>query len=165
MIAESSSLLARLLHECQLDWLVDSYADPRGALSAPSATLEAIGVESTARFGIGGPQLSEHSLAEQYERNPHKVAAFLQALGTTSSPQMLLMAWRIIHGAEIKSVRMAYEAGDSFHLAVTLTSPRNGTPEDSETDDISDASLLRHLSVMKIDGQPGFDGFYLLRLA
>jgi hypothetical protein len=164
MTAESSSPLGRLLHECQLDWLVDSQPDPRRALAALSGTLEAIGEESRARFGNEGPQLSERSLAEEYERNPHKVTAFLQALGATASPQMLLMAWRIIQGAEIRSLRITYESRDSFHLALTLASPRNGTAEEYETDDISDASLLRHLGIMKIDGQPVFDGFYPLRL-
>ncbi|MBI2190659.1 MAG: hypothetical protein HYU36_01585 [Planctomycetes bacterium] len=164
MIAESSSVLARLLHECQLDWLVGSYADTPAALAALSATLEAVEEESRVRFGNDGTQLSEHFLAKEYERNPHKVAAFLQALGATGSPPMLLMAWRIIQGAEIRSLRMTYQSGSGFHLAVTLISPRNGTPEEYKTDDISDASLLRHFGIMKIDGQPVFEGFYPLHL-
>jgi len=164
MTAQSSSLLGRLLHECQLDWLVDSYADPPRALAALSATLETVGEESRARFGSHGPQLSERWLAEEYERKPHKVSAFLQALGATASPQMLLMVWRIIQGAEIRSVRMNHESRNSFHLAVTLASPRDGAPEEYETHDITDASLLRHFGIMKIDGQPVFDGFYPLRL-
>ena len=93
-----------------------------------------------------------------------KVEAFLQALGTTRSPQMLVMVSRILAGASIQQVTMSYAAQQNFQLQVILATPYGETDSPYESTNINDAGLLRHFGIMTMNGQPLFDGFYALHL-
>jgi len=114
---------------------------------------------------LADAKLTPEDLLNEYKHNPHKVRAFLQVLAT-ASPRMLVMVWRILHGMQVASVEMEYQARSKFHLRVRLSSPDDpaGT-EQYESTDIDDAVVLRHLGVMKMNGHPFFDGFYALNLS
>lgn len=76
---------------------------------------------------------------------------------------MLVMVWRVLQGARIREAQMEYRELNAFRLRFTLA---DGERTDVyESYDISDAVLLRHLGIAKVQGQPLFDGFYALRLA
>ena len=77
---------------------------------------------------------------------------------------MLLMAWRIIQGMEIKNVDVAYNRQQDFRLSVTLESPYGDRDEIYESSSIQDFVLFRHIGIMEVDGRPVFDGFYALKL-
>jgi len=164
MSTDSTTRLERLVRDCGLGWMIDWYSSPEEAMDFLRETLARTTRESQSRLEASAPVFSEEMLAEEYERSPHKVAAFLQALGSTRSPQMLLMVWRIIQGMEIAAVELDYRSRTRFSLKVTLTSPYGDTPEQYQSDDIDDAALLRHFGITKIDDKPQFDGFYPLRL-
>ena len=63
------------------------------------------------------------TLSAEAERNPHKIRAFLQALGVSGNPDMLLMVWRILQGLSIREVAMNYREQEAFSLSVTLARP------------------------------------------
>jgi hypothetical protein len=88
------------------------------------------------------------------------VKAFLQALGATRSPEMLVMVWRILQGMRIQEIDMTYRERDSFRLRCVLNSPYEVKPEVYESSDIVDAMLLSHLGIMEMDKGPVFEGFY-----
>ena len=98
-----------------------------------------------------------------HKSNPVKAKAFVQALGTTQNPDMLVMTWRILMGMSIASVTMDYTLSSHFSLGVVLESPY-GESEEYHSDNIDDAALLHHFGIMKMDGKPMFDGFYPLNV-
>lgn len=116
------------------------------------------------RLGGDAPHLTESSLLAEYKRNPLKVKAFFQALGGSRSPDMLLMAWRIIQGMGIKEIRVAYRRRESFEATVVLESPYGEEDRPYVSSDIQDFALFRHIGILEISGRPVFDGFYPLRL-
>ena len=73
---------------------------------------------------------------------------------------MLAMVWRRLQGMEVGEVEMKYTLQKQFMLRVKLLSPDDGRVESYASDDIDDATVFRHLGIMKMDGRPVFDGFY-----
>ncbi len=155
--------LEQLIRTCGEDWLIDSFHPREQAVDVLHKALHGA-TEEAGRRGLALP-FQESDLIAQYEQHPFQVDAFLQALGVTRNPVMLVMVWRILQGATISSVTLQYENMQSFHLRVALTSPYGeGEPEEYESRSVNDAGLLRHFGIMTVDGQPVFDGFYALRL-
>src|ERR1700721_1357501 len=106
----ASDELEELIRLCDQDWLINSYSPPEAALPHFHEVLRAADQESRARFGEFGPRLTPGALAEEYKQHPHRVRAFLQALGSLESPRMLVLAWRLLQGVEISSIRLNYDA-------------------------------------------------------
>ena len=77
---------------------------------------------------------------------------------------MLLMAWRIIQGMEVKAVQMEYSRQKSFEVRVILESPYGEQDAPYTSTRIHDFALFRHIGVLEISGNPVFDGFYALNL-
>lgn len=114
--------------------------------------------------GLGASvPLEESAIIKEYVRNPANVKAFLQALRITSTPEMLLMVWRIIQGMEIQTIKASYERQASFQLQVVLRSPYEEKDERYESSIGGDLRLLKHVGVFEIDRKPVFDGFYAQR--
>lgn len=154
MIQHSTMQLERLLRDCELDWMLELYAPPDQALVELKNAIEGAG-------------LTENQLSLEYEANPHKVRAFLQALATSRSKEMLVMVWSILQGDEVESVELAYESRTSFRLRVALRSHRSSREDQVQeyvSEDINDAGLLRHFGIAKVEGRPLFDGFYPLHV-
>jgi len=165
MNPDSSASLETVLRDCNLGWMIDWYNPREKAISFWLDTLANVTTEFHRRFGDSAPDLNEVTLSKEVARNPLKVAAFLQALSGRGSPQMLVMVWRItIQGLEVESVQMDYHYRTRFSLRVQLRSPSPTASEVYESDDISDAKLLRHFGTFKSGGQPVFVGFYPLTL-
>jgi hypothetical protein len=119
--------------------------------------------ERFAAYGAPIPPLNLPNLEQLGKDNSHKLKAFLQALDSASTPAMLVMVWRVLHGDLIKAIDMKCEYENEFHLLVILEDPQTGQISKYESHDIDDASLVRHFGTMKVSDKPLFDGFYALR--
>src|SRR5688572_8662437 len=106
MSAKPGEILEKLLRDNDLAWVIDWFVPPEQARESLLGALEEANRESSSRFGPGAPQLTEEVLAHEYQRNPHKVQAFLQALASSRTPALLVMVWRILQGMRIEQVDM-----------------------------------------------------------
>jgi hypothetical protein len=122
MTPESPAILERLLRDNDLGWMIDMYSPRERALPFLLERLAELMVESRNRYDYE-MALTPETLSAQAERNPHKIRAFLQALGVSGNSDMLLMVWRILQGLSIREVRMYYREQEEFSLVVTLARP------------------------------------------
>ena len=164
MIPESAAILERLLRENDLGWMIDMYAPRDRAVPVLLEQLAKLTAEFAKRFKYAA-SFAPETLRAEAERNPHKIRAFLQALGASGNPDMLLMVWRILHGLTVREVAMSYREQESFRLNVTLAQrgPERDELEAYSSNDINDAALVRHFGITTVDHRPLFDGFFPLR--
>ncbi len=162
MTPESPTILERLLRNDDLGWMIDMYTPKREAI--PFLLDQLVHVESAYqnRFHYD-VSFSPESLELEAGFNPHKIRGFLQALGASRNPDMLVMVWRILQGLSIREVTMNYREMASFSLRVTLATPGEEGEEIYLTDNIRDAALLRNFGIAGDANRPLFDGFYPLR--
>jgi len=146
-------------------WIIDHFSPTDQAIPHVQQMLEAVGHLGKARLGASAPDLSERAVIDEFSRNPARVRAFFQALGVSRTAEMLLMAWRIMQGMEIKEVQLSYHWQQDFHVRVVLVSPHGEEDLPYESSDINDFAIFRHIGVLQIDDRPVFDGFYPLRLS
>lgn len=152
--------LEQLVRDCDLGWMVDSFSPKEQAIQVLRDALKAATTEAQRRhLPI---TLTEQALLAEYKSHSMQVCAFLQALGATRAPAMLVMVWRIIQGMNISQVQMSYEAEKMFNLRVRLAPPGGQADEVYESTNINDAALLRHFGIMIMNDKPLFDGFYAL---
>ncbi len=159
----SSSVLEETIQRSGEGWLLDWSPTQEKPIDRIRRTLLDVDNRAKARLGENAPDISEASLLEEYRRNPQRVRGFLQALGATRTPDMLLMAWRIIQGMEVKEVRIDYRRQQTFEVVVILESPYGEEDAPYTSTDISDFTLFRHIGVYDFGGRPVFDGFYALK--
>src|SRR5437588_695140 len=105
MTPESPAVLERLLRTNGLGWMVDMYAPKERAIPELLKLLDRVTDEYQQRFRVSVP-FSPEVLTAEGEKNPHRVRAFLQAMGATRSPEMLIMVWRILQDLFIREVEM-----------------------------------------------------------
>jgi hypothetical protein len=77
---------------------------------------------------------------------------------------MLLMAWRIIQGMEVREIRMNYQRQKALALRVVLESVGERADEPYVSRNMHDFALFRHVGTLDVGGAPLFDGFYALRV-
>jgi len=160
----SADPFEKLLRDAGQGYLIDWYAPKNAALPGLRRLLDAADRRAGERLGDNAPRLTPEHLVAEFQRNPQKVQAFLQVL-TPVSPDMLVMAWRILQGMRVQTLRVDYLYSSHFRLHIELSSPYGGDePEVYESENIDDAAVLRHLGIMKMDNRPVFDGFYALNL-
>jgi hypothetical protein len=164
MSTSSPSTLEEAIRQAGEGWLIDSFGSPENAMPHILQTLEAVQREARNRLGGNAPIISETALLREYHRNPQRVRGFLQALGGTRTPEMLLMAWRIIQGMEVKEIQLSYRRQESFEVQVVLESPHGEEDAPYASTNIHDFALFRHIGILEIGGSPVFDGFYALRI-
>jgi hypothetical protein len=124
--------------------------------------LDAVSTECRRRVRVDIPFTPE-ALTAEAAKNPHKVRAFLQALVTTRTVEMLVMVWRILQGLTIQQVDMKYREEQEFDLVVILADAVGGEDDPYRSRDINDAALVRHFGITTINGKPLFQGFFSLR--
>ena len=160
MTPESPAILDRLLRNNDLGWMIDMYAPRERAIPFLLEQLAKLTTEFRSRFQYE-VSFAPETLEAEAERNPHKIRAFLQALGASGNSDMLLMVWQILQGLGIREVTMNYREQEVFSLNVKLARP--GEEPDKRdmyrTNDINDAALLRHFGITTVDKRPLFDGF------
>lgn len=158
MSTMSPSTLEEAIRDAGQQWLITSFDPPENAMPHILRTLDAVQREATARLGDNAPQISEESLLREYQRNPLRVKGFFQALGGSRTPEMLLMAWRIIQGMEVQSIQMNYRRQQSFEVQVTLESPDGESDPPYASQNINDFVLFRHIGILESGGDPVFGG-------
>ena len=160
MTPDSPAILERLLRDSDLGWMIDLYAPRERAISFLLEQLTRLTDEFRSRYGYE-QSFAPETLEAEFERNPHKIRAFLQAFGSSRSAHMLLMVWRILQGMNIREVAMTYREEEAFGLTVKLAR-RGEEPDERDvyhTEDINDATLLRNFGITTVDKRPLFDGF------
>ena len=157
-----ASTLEEAIRYCGEGWLIDATLNPDSGIGHFRQLLGKVQNLADERLGQNALNLSEATLVAEYRRNPQKVRGFFQALGLSSTPEMLLMVWRILQGMDIKTVELQYARQDSFRLGVILESPYGEEDAPYSSDNISDFALFRHIGILEIGDQPVFDGFYAL---
>jgi hypothetical protein len=164
MSQQPKEVLERLLRAHDLGWLIDMHASPDAALSKLLGQLSAVATRYRSRVGVE-VSFTPDALTREAVQNPQKVRAFLQALGSTGSPDMLVMVWRILQGMSIREVELSYREQDHFSFGVLVARPGDEARpvERYESNDINDATLLRHFGITTVDRRPLFDGFFPLR--
>jgi hypothetical protein len=162
MTVQATDPLEKLIHDAGEDWLMESREPPGKTLQFLRSLLGEASSLASKRWGPSAPRIDVDSMLREQERNPHKVQAFLQALGSTESPEMLVMVWRILEGRGVERIELQYELQNSFSLQITLQSDRGEPEETYKSNNIYDAALLRHFGIMTMDNLPIFDGFYPL---
>lgn len=162
MTQQPAAMIEELLRRNGLGWMIEAYHSADAVILGLLDLLERVTTEYQRRFGPGF-SFSPECLNAEADRNPHKVKAFLQVLGASNSPEMLVMAWRILQGSRIRQMTMNYTERDRFELVATLAHP-SGTDDIYRSADINDATLLRHFGIVVINGAPLFEGFYPLRI-
>jgi len=159
MVAPNQDRLERIIRDCGQGWIIDFFGQPKDALAeAEKLLLETVGAYRR-RYSTASPAPDVDSLSAENARNPHRVKAFIQAMGSSASAEMLVMVWRILQGDAIKQLRIDYTAGTSFLLEIQLEGDEQ-EPQLFTSRNIDDAALLRHLGILKMGGRPLFDGFY-----
>jgi hypothetical protein len=164
MTSESPAVLERLLRGNGLGWMIEML-DPRDqAIPHLVDQLNRVAEEYRSLIGVN-VAFTPEALEAEAQRNPHKVRAFLQAMGITHSANMLVMVWRILQGLSIRELTMNYREQQSFSLKVMLARPaaEQDDFEEYRSSDINDAALVRHFGITTVDGRPLFDGFFPLR--
>lgn len=160
MTTASGEILEGLLRENDLGWMIDMYSPTEHALPFLLEQLNTLTAEFRRRLGYE-VSFAPETLMRECERNPHKILAFLQALGVSRNPEMLLMVWRILQGLSIRELVMNYREQEAFSLVVTLANPgHRNEVETYRSNDINDAALIRNFGITTVDRRPLFDGFF-----
>lgn len=144
-------------------WLIDRYTPPSEAMNAIRQALREVGILARG-LENAAPDLSEDAIIAEFQRRPLPLRGFFQAFAGTRTPEMILMAWRIIQGWKIKRVTLDYKVRDTFKLSVVIESPEGVEDPPYETTNINDFTLFRHVGILVASGRPVFDGFYPLRV-
>ena len=164
MSTSALSPLENAIRESGEGWLIDRYVPPEKAIEHLRSVLHETGAQARQRFGASAPDFSEETIANEFARHPQQVRGFFQALGGTRTPDILLMAWRILQGMKVKDVQLAYRRQQLFELRVVLESPDGKEDRPYVSQKIQDFALLRHIGILELGGQPIFEGFYPFRV-
>lgn len=155
--------MERLVREAGEDWLIDWYAPTKDAVKRLSGLIESTCEELAHVSESETPRPTAEYLAGELSRNPHRVRAFLQALGSAGSASMLAMVWLLLQDWQISSLNIDYLEKSLFAMKISLRSP-GGDSREFVSNDIDDFALLRHLGIMKVNDRGILDGFYPLRV-
>lgn len=95
------------------------------------------------------------------DKNRDKAAAFFELYTNPPvSMDMRIAVWRLIHGADIQSVRFVYERNGETELVLTLTTGRQRGAEEYRGSSLGDIEIIRHFGRLTIDGKEILDGYY-----
>lgn len=150
-----------LLNARDFDWAIRAYHPSEQAGTYFIEKLDALR-SCMNRRGLGEDCPTIELLGQLVQANPFKLDAFLEALVSLRTAEMLAAAWRVIQGMQIESLQMRFRHAESFSLALTLRSPY-GETENYSTSDIDDMTFVRHLMKSKSDNRPIINGFFALR--
>lgn len=164
MSTNSPTDLEEAIRQSGEGWLIDWFAPPSEAMNHIRRTLAEVDRRAKARLGGNSPDVTERALLAEYGRNPLRVKGFFQILGSSCTPDILVMAWRLTQGMEIKRVDLEYHRQSSFQMRIVLESPYGEEDQPYISSDINDFKSFRHIGIMQIGNAPVFDGFYPLRI-
>ena len=153
--------ITELLQARSFDWAIKAYSPSDQAASHFAKKLDDLkSFMEQRKLGECVPTIM--SLQSLGRTNFYKLDAFLEALVSLRTSEMVVAAWRIIQGMQVDKIEMQFEYGKSFALKVSLLSPY-GEYENYSTIDSDDMNFLRHLIKSKSDHRPIINGFFALR--
>ncbi len=169
MNSPSTNQFENLLRECGMNWILVDADDQDAMLVSLAEKLADVDGEIRLRFGNEIPGLSIQALVDSYAISPSRVKAILQVLPNTSL-EMLVMAWRLAGGMEIKRLSVEYDSKGSFCLKIELYSQYigshwSGEPEVYESNEVFDFEVLRHFGFSLLNDSPHLDGIWPLRVS
>jgi hypothetical protein len=153
--------LEELVRSIELGWRLDLYGPLDQWIAYLQRRLHDGDEAARAKFADGSVRLTLNDVAALARQSPDKARAFVEQLFVQGAPEMLVMVWRVLNGADIGTVHMDLAQANRFHLEITLRPDRGGTEERYESDDISDLYVLRQFGISKLNGKlPLLVGFY-----
>jgi len=161
-IHDSSQELEKIMRDRGLGWAIDLYAPSDQAAAHYMNSLKQLEIVLRNKGLLGSSSFTPQSITQLIASSPYKADAFLQALVSVRSTEILCATWRILQGMEISELNMSYRHRTSFELRIVLSSPY-GETEEYRSQDINDVVFVKHLGKTLINGQPIFDGFHALR--
>lgn len=117
---------------------------------------------TNAPSGLLRTTASVDDLIAEYQRNPHRVSALLQALAFNITPEMLVMIWMVLQGAEIEEIGYSYVRMQSSSLHVSIRLSDQQTRLDFSSNEHWDAAILKLMGLSKTDEQPMIEDFHAL---
>jgi hypothetical protein len=97
------------------------------------------------------------------DQNPDKAAAFFELYTNPPvSMDMRIAVWRLIHGADIQSVRFVYERDEETELGITLKTECG--MEEYRGSSLGDFEIIRHFGMLTHNGKEILDGYYVSEL-
>ncbi len=163
-LGPTSAGLAGLFRSAGWGWRYDAYGPAEQVEAYLARRLRLADEVAQARFPDGSVRLTPDTIAGLAERTPHKARAFLEQLFGEGEPEMLVMVWRVLNGADVGQVRFDMQQANRFRLEVVLRPDRTGTEESYVSEDVDDVYVIRHFGVSKLNGSlPLFVGFYATR--
>lgn len=153
--------LEKLLKARGFEWAIRAYSPSDKAAAHYAEKFSEIEKFMVDR-GIGNSAPAFDDLVSLQDSNPYKLDAFLEALVSLRSSEMIVGAWRMIQGMQLQSLELIFENASSFALKVSLNSPY-GETEVYSTNDIDDMNFVRHLMKSKSGDRPIINGFFALR--
>lgn len=156
-----SKMVENLLTENGFDWAVRAYHPSSDAGTYYLGKLTSLREFMTIR-GMGQNAPTLDGLDRLGKSNPYKRDAFLEALVSMRSSEMITAAWRMIQGMQLQSLQLCFENATTFSMEVQLNSPYDEV-ETYATTDIDDMNFVRHLMKSKSGERPIINGFFALR--
>ncbi len=156
-----SADVADLLQKRGFEWAIRVFSPSSEAGSHYAGKLTAL-KEFMATRGMGESAPSISGLHALGTSNPYKLDAFLEALVSLKSSEMIAAAWRMLQGMQLESLELKFDFAKSFAMQALLKSPY-GHPETYFTTDIDDMNFVRHLMKSKSGDRPIINGFFALR--
>jgi len=156
-----SAEVANLLQTRGFDWAMRFFYPQNEAASHYSERLMLLRDFMISRgIGESAPSLADlHALRTS---DPMKLDAFLEALVSLKSSEMIAAAWRMIQGMQLESLELKFNYAKTFSMQISLKSPCDQS-ETYSTGDIDDMNFVRHLMKSKSGDRPIINGFFALR--
>ena len=153
--------LEELVRSIELGWRLDLFGPPDQRIAYLQRRLDDGDEAARARFADGSVRLTLSDVATLARHSPNKPRAFVEQLFGQGAPEMLVMVWRVLNGADIGSVHLDLAQASRFRLEIILRPDRLGTEEKYESDDVWDLHVLRQFGISKLNGKiPLLIGFY-----
>jgi hypothetical protein len=153
--------LEELVRSLELGWRLDLSGPVEQRIHYLQRRLDDGDEAARARFSDGSVRITLENVSALAHQSPGRARAFVEQLFDDGSPEMLVMVWRILTGADLGTVHLDLEQGNRFHLVIILRPDRTGSEEKYESDDVSDLRLVSHFGISKLNGQlPLLLGFY-----
>lgn len=152
MVSERKSTLELVLHAAGVGWVLQEDKDAR--LTQFLKEIDELSTDLRQRLS----PLPIDVLPEMASE-PNELRPLVQLFASPTSTTIRAMAYCVLRGADIKSVRFEYEMRRTAKLRIVLT---DNVHEELifETDEIWDAEVLRHFGIMKSSGLPVLHGYY-----
>src|SRR5690554_3560418 len=106
-------------------------------------------------------EVTIQSVATTAEKDPDRVAVFLQLFASSCSSPMLAMTWAMQHDTIVASVDLQFTQRTNFKLNIELrVGHEDGSKLTFQSDSIFDLAVLRHFGLMKANESPVISGLF-----